>query len=64
MTFLSIPKAAKKAGCCTRTFRAMVFEGAIPAVRLGRRLKIDEQVLYEWLRSPRNFGQREKAGNK
>jgi excisionase family DNA binding protein len=50
MYFISIPKAARRLGCSINTVRLMINEGTLPTVTIGRRRRIDEDTLLEWIR--------------
>ncbi len=47
--FLSLTKTALKLGVSRPIICRMAVNGNLPVVRIGKRLKIDETKLYQWL---------------
>jgi excisionase family DNA binding protein len=49
LRLLSMSEVAALIGCSKPTLRLMVRDGSLPVIRIGRRLKVDELKLTEWL---------------
>lgn len=58
MTLLSVAEAAAVVGVHKRTFEKHVL-GQVPSIRIGRRVKIDEDTLRSWLKAQESL--REKT---
>ncbi len=51
MKLLTVPEAAAMLSVKPQWLYKMAKAGAIPSLRLGRQVRIDEEALGEWLRS-------------